>query len=164
VGGRGIYNGGPTGLIVTKTDNPLEEAGMNGYDLGVISDDTIDPSNIVPVLYSRIDPLNPLIVEIAFEYQTIGLSPDYPLSIQYLDFEALKGDVMDPHNYFWNDKNFDYEAGSPYRATIGNLSESGTQGLAGNVYELDTLRGGRIIPAPGAIMLGDISVCLVAWL
>lgn len=148
VGGRAALNGnGPSGLFVSKSDNSWEEVGMNGYDEDIISDGRF---NGVDVLYSRVDPTDDTIVEMALDYVALGLSLQDILSIQYLDMEALKGDPADPANYLWNDKYTGPEAGSP-NPGVGGLSEFGTQGL-GNIYELDTLRGGGI-PAPGALPL-----------
>ncbi|MGK7875979.1 MAG: PEP-CTERM sorting domain-containing protein [Xenococcaceae cyanobacterium] len=150
VGGAALKSGGGlTGLSVTKEDNPNEETDLNGFDEQVIADGKKkeDPNKDAEVLFSRIDPTNDRIVEIAFAYKAFGLDADFPSLIQYLDLQAIKGDPQDPQNYLWNDKYNKSEAGSPYRATSGDLSKSefGTQGLE-NIYELDTLRGGQIAP------------------
>jgi hypothetical protein len=148
VGGRGAINGhGPSGLFVSKSDNPWEEVGMNGYDEDIISDGRLNGAD---VLFSRVDPTEDTIVEMALDYTALGLTLQDILSIQYLDIEALKGDPADPANYLWNDKYTGPEAGSPNPGS-GGFSEFGTQGL-GNIYELDTLRGGAI-PAPGTLAL-----------
>lgn len=144
VGGRGIHNGGPTGIGVTKSDNPGEEAGLNGYDDDIVEDGKLLPDKNTDVFFSRINPDDSSIVEFAVEYGQLGLTIDDILSIGYLDFQAIKGDPTDPANYFWNDKYTKLEAGSPY-----NLAEFGAEdgvGGLGNVYELDTLRAGEITP------------------
>jgi hypothetical protein len=140
VGGAAIKSGGgPSGLWVTKTDNPNEETGLNGYDAEVVSDGKKkeSPNQGADALYSRVDP---------------------NIAIQYLDLQSLKGDPQDPQNYFWNDKYTDEEAGSPNG--IGGLSEFGTQGLE-NIYEVDTVRIGIIYaPEPSTVSLLGMG-CLV---
>jgi hypothetical protein len=161
VGGAAIKSGGgPSGLWVTKTDNPNEETGLNGYDAEVVSDGKKkeSPNQGADALYSRVDPNNDKIVEFAFDYTKFGLTVADILAIQYLDLQSLKGDPQDPQNYFWNDKYTDEEAGSPNG--IGGLSEFGTQGLE-NIYELDTLRIGIIYaPEPSTVSLLGMG-CLV---
>ncbi len=177
VGGRAINGCGPTGINVTKSDNPGEQDcldNLDGFDADVVDDGIIDdgPREDTPVLYSRIDPLNNHIVEFAFAYRDFGLNDDFPQLIQYLDFQAIKGGgPQDPENYFWNDKYTKSGAGSPYRATSGDLSKSefGTQGLQ-NLYELDTLRGtlsqsskgSTSIPEPNTLLLLGIGLAAVA--
>lgn len=157
VGGRGLINGaGSSGLTVTKTDEPLEESGpngsMNGYDSVVISDG-ISESDGTSVLWARIDPNDETIVELAFDYSAFGFSIADLGILPYLEFEAIKGGAKDPQNYLWNDKYTDNEAGSPNPGAVSGLSEFGTQGL-GNIYELDTLRGGAItVPEPASLIL-----------
>jgi hypothetical protein len=151
VGGRGgplHGNPGPTGLNVTKEDNFLESVGMNGYNQSMMSDGVITwGSNVgMPLLYSRINPNNPSVVEFALNYTLLGMTLQDLLSIQYLDMQAIKGDPMDPQNYFWNDKYNKSEAGAPYYDPGG----FGINGL-GNIYELDTIRAA--IPAPGALLV-----------
>ena len=77
------------------------------------------------------------------DYTTLDLTMADIASIQYLDMQAIKGDLTDPMNYFWNDKYDMAEAGSPY-----------FDGLS-SIYELDTIRFGAIsvIPAPGTLAL-----------
>jgi hypothetical protein len=161
VGGAAINSGGgPSGLWVTKTDNPNEETGLNGYDAEVVSDGRKKtwPNRDARILYSRVDPNNHQIVELAFDYTKFGLALDDILAIQYLDLESLKGDPDDPQNYFWNDKYTDQEAGSPNG--IGGISEFGTHGLE-NIYELDTLRIG-VISTPEPSTAGLLGMgCLV---
>ncbi|MCW5935089.1 MAG: PEP-CTERM sorting domain-containing protein [Fimbriimonadia bacterium] len=147
VGGRGVVNGGATGLNVTKSDNPLEESGMTGYNQGFISDGRL--SNNTTVLWARIAPGDVNTVEMALDYVALGLNVNDLMATQYLEFEAIKGGPKDPANYLWNDKYTKSEAGSP-NPGMGGLSEFGTQGL-GNIYELDTLRGGYIVPEPSTM-------------
>lgn len=146
VGGRGLVNGGPTGLSVTKTDNPLEEAGMNGYETQIISDGRFGNAD---VLFSRLNPSDDTIVELALDYVAIGLNANTIASSLYFEVEAIKGGAKDPQNYLWNDKYTKLEAGSP-NAGVGGLSEFGTQGL-GNIYELDTLRLAAV-PEPATML------------
>lgn len=158
VGGRGIFNGGATGLSVTKTDNPLEEQGMNGYETQIVSDGKLQ--NGQTVLYSRIDPSREATVELALDYVALGLSESDLLGTKYLEFEAIKGGPKDPQNYLWNDKYTNVEAGSP-NPGAGGFSEFGTQGL-GNIYELDTLRGAAIVPEPATMLTLGLGGLLVA--
>jgi len=111
VGGRALINGmPPSGLSVTKEDNPAEEQGLNGYDQSVIFDGLAAG---IPVLYSRINPTNDKIVELAFAYKDFGLTEAYISSLQYLDMQASKEGPSDPQKFFWNDKYNKSEAGSP---------------------------------------------------
>ncbi|MCI0704876.1 MAG: hypothetical protein L0241_27775 [Planctomycetia bacterium] len=133
---------GGTGLSVTKQDRQAEVDG-NGYERVLASDGRL--SNGQQVLWVRVSPTDPTVVEFALKYQAVGLTATDLQNLPYLEFEANKG-LQDPGNYAWNDEYTKSEAGSPYRATTGDLSKSefDTQGL-GNIYELDTLRGGAIV-------------------
>ena len=164
VGGRGLINGvGPSGRSVTKTDNPFEESGpngsMTGYDSVVISDG-ISEIDGTSVLWARIDPNDETIVELAFDYSAFSFTQADLGILPYLEFEAIKGGAKDPQNYLWNDKYTQSEAGSPYPGAIYGLSEFGTQGL-GNIYELDTLSGGAVVPEPASVIL---TLTGLAWL
>jgi hypothetical protein len=154
VGGAASESGGgPTGLAVTKQDNPNEETDLDGYDVQRAADGA-DPADGDPeIVWARIDPLDDTIVEIALDYTALGLDLAYILSIQYLDVQAIKGDPEDPANYFWNDKYDQGEAGSPNPddGSFPGRSEFDTQGL-GNIYELDTLRIGQV-PEPSTFAL-----------
>jgi hypothetical protein len=147
----GAATSGPTGLNVTKQDNPEEEHGLDGYDLAIVSDGRLQ-SNNQTILWQRIDPMNPTRVEFALDYVALGLTQAYVAGIQYFDCEANKG-LQDPQNHLWNDKYTRSEAGSPNPGPNG-LSEFGTQGT-GNIYELDTLRIGRIPPPVEELCPGD---------
>ena len=160
VGGLGaVVGSNPSGINITKEDNPFEESNgkldMDGYDDIVVADGLKKegPSKDSEVLWTRVDPDNDHVVEFAFDYVAYGLDATYPENMQYLDFQAIKGDPKDPKNYFWNDKYDKGEAGSPYRALFGDQtkSEFGTQGL-GNIYELDTLRT-NVVPEPVSSIL-----------
>ncbi|RJP41698.1 MAG: hypothetical protein C4547_01325 [Phycisphaerales bacterium] len=135
----GAADEGPTGLKVTKSDNPDEEDGMNGYDKAFISDGRIDGGG--RVLWVRLDPSDDTRVEFALDYGAIGFSQDDLRALKYFHFEAIKGGEKDPQNYLWNDKNTKQEAGSPNPGRNGE-SEFGTEGCK-NVYETDTARGKR---------------------
>ena len=139
------FNGdvGGTGRSVTKEDRQAEVGG-NGYERVVASDGRKLSGE--RVLWVRIHPADRTVVEFALKYKSVGLTESDLANIPYLEFEANKG-LKDPANYLWNDEYKKSEAGSPYRAATGNLSEFGTQGL-GNIYELDTLSGGPIAPPP----------------
>jgi hypothetical protein len=134
---------GGTGRSVTKQDLQAEVGG-NGYERVVASDGRKLSGE--RVLWVRIHPTDRTVVEFALKYKSVGLTEANLANIPYLEFEANKG-LKDPANYLWNDEYTKSEAGSPYRAATGNLSEFGTQGL-GNIYELDTLSGGPIAPPP----------------
>lgn len=147
VGGRGFFNGGLTGLNITKSDNALEEVGMNGYDQSIISDGKFGNSN---VLFARLKPGDETTVEFALDYVALGWSKADLFATKYLEFESIKGGPKDPQNYLWNDKYTKLEAGSP-NAGANGLSEFGTQGL-GNIYELDTVRGDGVVPEPATML------------
>lgn len=136
----GAADSGPTGLSVTKSDNPDEEDGMNGYDTQIIADGLLDGEQ--KVLWVRINPQDKTIVEFALDYKAVGFSQADLKSLGSLEFEAVKGGPKDPQNYRWNDKYTKVESGSPNKGS-GGLSEFGTSGCE-NVYELDTVRGGSI--------------------
>jgi hypothetical protein len=136
---------GGTGLTVTKQDVPGEVSG-DGYETVVISDGKTGAG--AEVLFSRVDPNDASIVEIAIDYEALGFDQDDLMNLAYLVFESIKGGPKDPANYLWNDEYNHGEAGSPYPGAPGSsISEFGTQGL-GNIYELDTLNGGGITPVP----------------
>jgi len=163
VGGSGLLDG----LTTTKEDDPAAAIG-NGFDLQRVNDgEIINGANTgSEVLYARINPVDPTTVEFALNYTLLGFSMADMLNVSYFEFEAIKGDPEDPQNYLWNDEYNKGEAGSPYRATSGDLSKSefGTQGL-GNIYELDTLRGpsGIIIPEPTTVGLLIVSLVSAAF-
>lgn len=142
---------GGQGLAVTKQDAESEVSG-NGYEAEIIADGRVGSGQTV--LFVRIDPADPTVVELALDFAAIGLTEADLADLPYLEFEAVRGGA-DPQGYLWNDAYDQGEAGSPYRATSGDLSKSafGTQGL-GNVAELDTARGGPIAPnAPPTIRI-----------
>lgn len=141
VGGRGgpIHGRpGPSGLGVTKTDNPLEEFGLNGYDQQFIVSDGLLITSGQQVLRQRVSPTDPLTVEIAFDYVAAGYTRAQIEAVTFVEFEAVAGDPTDPQNGLWNDKYTALEAGSP-NPGVGSDSEFGTQGLGG-IYLADTLR------------------------
>lgn len=161
-GGQAVYahrdaNGdvGGTGLSVTKQDRPAEVNG-NGYERVVAADGRGMVGQ--QVVWARVSPADPTVVEFALDYKAFGYTADQLESLAYLQFEANKG-LQDPANYLWNDEYTQSEAGSPYRATNGDLSRSvlGTQGL-GNIYELDTLTGGAITRGGTASVSGSVFV------
>lgn len=138
----GAADSGPTGLYVTKSDNPDEEDGMNGYETPIVADGRLDGGR--RVLWVRLDPRDNTVVEFALDYRRVGLTARDLRNLRYLDFEAIKGGPKDPQNYLWNDKYTKREAGSPNYGRNGR-SEFGTNGLQ-NIYEVDTLRGLWIEP------------------
>jgi hypothetical protein len=163
VGGRGgpIHGQpGPSGLAVTKIDNILEEAGLNGYDQQFISTDGITVNGQRPVLWQRVSPTDNTVIEIALDYVTAGLTRAQLDAIQYLHFEAQTGNLADPQFGLWNDQFTGIEAGSP-NLGIGTDNQFGTQGL-GAIYEVDTVRG-SITPPPaqGACCTG--TACSIAF-
>lgn len=136
----GAADSGPTGLTVTKTDNPDEEDGLNGYDEVVASDGTL--SDGPTVLWSRVSPTDNTKVELALNYGALGFTSNNLQRLRYFHVEAIKGGPKDPQNYLWNDKYTNVEAGSPNPGS-GGLSEFGTNGLQ-NIYEVDTAKAGAI--------------------
>ncbi|XVJ58870.1 MAG: hypothetical protein HEQ23_05500 [Tepidisphaera sp.] len=149
VGGRGgpIHGRqGPSGLSVTKDNNNLEEQGLNGYDQQFITSDGLFETLSQVVLWQRISPTDPTVVEIAFDYVTAGYTRADLDAIRYLQFDAVLGGPSDPVEALWNDKYRSIEAGSP-NPGLGTDSEFGTQGL-GTISLADTARAS--IPAPCA--------------
>ncbi len=149
VGGRGgpIHGEpGPSGLNVTKTDNILEEQGLNGYDQQIITTDGLTVVGQRPVLWQRVNPADNTVVEIALDYVTLGLLRSELEAIQYLHFEAQTGSVADPQFGLWNDQFTGIEAGSP-NLGIGTDNQFGTQGL-GAITEVDTVRAAVVVVPP----------------
>jgi hypothetical protein len=154
----GLNNVGISGLNVTHEDNPNElsdgSESMDGYDEQIIVNDGFIPSGVadagdsenVVALYTRIDPLNDHILEFAFNYSLFDdLGPDYPGSLQYLDFQSIQGGPTGVGGYMWNDQYGENDAGSPNRGDGGSLlNEFGTDGNLGNIYLLDTMRAGGV--------------------
>lgn len=136
----GAADSGPTGLTITKSDNPDEEDGLNGYDTALISDGTLSDGRTI--LWVRLSPTDSTIVEFALDYTALGLTQTQLRSLRYFHVEAIKGGPKDPQNYLWNDKYTKEEAGSPNPGLNGE-SEFGTNGLE-NIYEADTVRGSRL--------------------
>ena len=132
----GADRDGPTGLGVTNTDNPDEEAGLNGFDTVIIDDGELEGGP--RVAWVRLDPNDNNVVELALEYAPLGFTEQQMRSLAYFDVEAIKGGPKDPENYLWNDRYAAVEAGSPNPGP-GGKSEFGTQGLE-NIYEVDTVR------------------------
>ena len=123
------------GLNVTKDDGDWQD---DGYNSDIINDGKL-LSNDQEVLFIRM--VDPNTVQFALDYGELDLNTAYIEGIQYLDMQAISGDPQDPRNYFWNDKYTSAQAGSPY-STLG----------LGNVYELDTVRGGQI-PEPATLSI-----------
>jgi hypothetical protein len=161
----GAASSGPTGLTVTKTDNPEEESGLNGFDLALISDGSLNTG--APVLYARLSPTDNTRVQFALEYARVGFTAQELRTLGYFDFEAVKGGGGES-TYLWNDKYENVEAGSPNPGPTGQTSEFGTNGLQ-SIYELDTLRGGPIANCPadrngdGSVDFFDLSAFLGAF-
>jgi hypothetical protein len=126
------------GINVTKSDGDYL---IDGYDSDIINDGKL-LSNGNTVLYIRMTDSDT--VQFALDYLSVlganGLS--YIEQINYLDMQAIKGDPQDPRKYFWNDKYTFAEAGDPYYPGTG----------LGNIYELDTIRGGEI-PEPATLVI-----------
>lgn len=136
----GAASSGPTGLTVTKTDNPNEESGLNGYDSAIISDGSLNTG--APVFYARLSPTDNTKVQFALEYARVGYTQADLRTLGYFDIEAVKGGGGQG-DYLWNDKYENVEAGSPNPGPNGQTSEFGTNGLQG-IYELDTVRAGAL--------------------
>lgn len=143
VGGRGgpIHGQpGPSGVNITKTQNVLEEFGMNGYDAAVILSDGIFNGGQGPlVMWQRVSPTSPTTVEIAIDYVTLGWTQATLSNLRFVDFAAVAGGPRGPEAGLWNDKFTGLEAGSP-NVGIGGDNEFGTQSL-GDIYLADNVRG-----------------------
>jgi hypothetical protein len=135
VGGRGAINGRPpSGRPVTRTDNPAEGDGLNGYERTVVTDGR--GGDGAAVVWVRVSPTDPTVVEFVVDYRAVGMTADFCQTL-YWDFEAVQGGPKNPREYRWNDAYTARDAGSPNPGTDG-LSEFGTPGL-GSIYALDTL-------------------------
>lgn len=130
----GTASSGPTGLLVSKEINPLEDQGLNGYDSVIVADGASGPAN---VLFVRIDPTDITTIEIALDYVGIGLTRAYIDRLAYFDAEAFMG-LDDPQKFHRNDKFTALQAGSPNPGLMGG-SEFGTEGLSA-IYEIDNVR------------------------
>ncbi len=149
VGGRGgpIHGrGGPSGLNVTKTDNVLEEQGLNGFDAQVITSDGLLLNGGQIVAWQRVSPADPTVVEFAMDYLAVGLSRADLENLRYLQWDAVVGNPSDPGSSLWNDKYDAIEAGSP-NPGVGTDNEFGTQGL-GSISGADNVRASGLNPCP----------------
>jgi hypothetical protein len=166
--GQGGVSPGDVGgalLSLTKETSPGEVAG-NGYDVQVVSDGRTNGSggyvNNQDVLYTRINPSDPTIVEFAWDYKFFGFTEaDLVNQDLFLMFESTKG-LTGPSNYFWNDEYNYNEAGTPNfdeRGLAGPNSSFQTTGLQ-NIYQLDTLRGAGGVPEPSTTLLLGIGVAV----
>ena len=135
--------GGVGGLNVTRDggDNVVD-----GYDLPIISNGVYLEAD---TLFIRM--VGSSTVQFALNYDILGFDDSYLNDINYLDMQAVLGDIEDNQNYFWNDKYYFNEAGSPY--FVDGV------GVPGNIYELDTIRGGYV-PVPSAVLLGIIGLSM----
>jgi hypothetical protein len=148
---------GGASLALTKETSPGEVAG-NGYDVQVVADGRTNGSggylNNQDVLYTRINPSDPTIVEFAWDYKFFGFTEaDLRSSNLFMMFEATKG-LTGQSNYFWNDEYNYAEAGTPnfdQRGLVGPNSTFQMTGLQ-NIYQLDTLRGAGGIPEPSTLV------------
>ncbi len=143
---------GGAGLNVTKQDRPAEVGG-NGYERVLASDGQLASGR--QVLWVRVDPSDPTVVEFVLDYKAVGFTADDLATLPSFTAEANKG-LQDPSNYLWNDEYTQSEAGSPYRASHGDRSRSefGTQGL-GNIYELDTVYLGPLAALSSSAIAGS---------
>jgi hypothetical protein len=165
-GGVGPGDVGGALLSLTKETSPGEVAG-NGYDVQVVSDGRTNGSggytNNRDVLYTRINPSDPTIVEFAWDYKFFGFTEaDLRNPNLFLMFEATKG-LTGPSNYFWNDEYNYGEAGTPNfdeRGLAGPNSSFQMTGLQ-NIYQLDTLRGVGGIPEPSSAALVGIGLIVL---
>jgi hypothetical protein len=159
VGGTSI-----TAAVGSTKEGLLNEVNGNGYDVQVVADGRTNGNggyaNNIDVLFTRIDPLDPTIVEFAWDYKFFGLTEaDLVSEDLFLLVEATKG-LTGPSNYFWNDEYNYGEAGTPNhdeRGLVGPNSVFQSTGLQ-NIYQLDTLLGvgpgtGRGIPEPTSLAL-----------
>jgi hypothetical protein len=132
VGGRGPGSGPgcgnvpepSNGISCTKTDNLAASLG-NGFDLDVIDDGRLNsgPLDGTAVLFSRLMPLDPSVVEFALDYAALGFTQAEIQAIidggGYLDFRAIKGGPKDPQDYMWNDEYTQGEAGFALSRDVG---------------------------------------------
>ncbi|MDX2147106.1 MAG: hypothetical protein SFZ23_06245 [Planctomycetota bacterium] len=130
----GAATSGPTGLTVSKQINTEEESGLNGYDAAIVQDGQGAVGNI---LFVRISPTDPTVVELALNYLAFGLTRQYVESIRYFDVFAQNS--LTPNDMHLNDKYSAEQAGSPNPAAIGNESEFGTPGNQ-SISEIDSVR------------------------
>jgi hypothetical protein len=157
IGGVSPGDVGGVSLALTKETSPGEVAG-NGYDVQVVADGRTNGSGGYAsnrdVLYTRINPSDPTIVEFAWDYKFFGFTQaDLISDSLFLMFESTKG-LTGPSNYFWNDEYNYGEAGTPNfdeRGLVGPNSQFQSNGLQ-NIYQLDTLRGSGV-PEPTAIVM-----------
>ncbi len=149
----GGASSGPTGLNVTKSDNPAE-ASMNGYDSAIISDGVLQGATTV--LWARINPADNTTVELALDYVALGLTPADIANLRYFDVDAVQGGPSSGSDCLWNDKFEGPEAGSPNLGANGQ-SEFGTNGLGG-ISGVDTVRiaGAGGPPPPPPVCRPDI--------
>lgn len=131
----GAADSGPTGLTVSKSQNALEEQGMNGYETPIVSDGR--DFNERTVLFVRLNPADPTIVELALDYTAMGFTAAQVQQLRYFDVLAVKGND-DPQKFHLNDKYSASEAGSPNPGSNGG-SEFGSEGCL-NINEIDTAR------------------------
>ena len=128
---------GGTSISTTFESNTMS---LSGYELAVISDGEDQRSASKPiVLETRINPIDPTIIEFALDYKAFGYSESDLESLTYLTFGANLG--MDGEgDRLWNDAFSAASAGTPYGI--------GTQ----DIYQVDTLMGGPV-PEPATLTL-----------